>query len=235
LNFLEIDMRDHVPLYRRGVERVTARDAYAGLLVSLHWTGLYRGRWGLQTGGVFRTGAGGPAARLQDEAVEEQEVQWIAIKRKLTVAEPRSDLEIGLWHNYELLQAFDLLSLYLCTANLGAPAGAQPQLLTDVLSAIEQQPGGRVIGAVPLRAGAERVDLLLEPTGDGRVVIDPYPFAEDPVELAVSGRRIPARRYSSPGEVSDALAHAEEVTLAFTLGSRDAIAAGEGRREVATW
>ncbi|MDQ6817474.1 MAG: DUF3891 family protein, partial [Actinomycetota bacterium] len=62
LHFLEIDMQDHVPLYGRGVERVYRRDLYAGLLVSMHWTGLYRRRWGEQRGGVFVHREGATAA-----------------------------------------------------------------------------------------------------------------------------------------------------------------------------
>src|SRR4051812_11202196 len=41
-SFAEIEVDDHIPLYRRGVEDVCRRDPYAGLIVSMHWTGLYR-------------------------------------------------------------------------------------------------------------------------------------------------------------------------------------------------
>jgi hypothetical protein len=168
LHFLEIEMSEHVPLYRRGVERVTELDPYAGLLVSMHWTGLYRGRWGLQSGGVFRSAGTGEAAHLQDQAVAEQELRWLDRKPELMLEEPRSDFEIGLWHNYDLLQAFDLLSLYVCTANL-APADGEPrETLTSVLGAIEQRPGPRVIGAVPARPGGPREDLVLTATGGPR-------------------------------------------------------------------
>src|SRR5438445_13055578 len=39
LHFLEIAVEDHIPLYRSGVETVTAINAYAGRLVGMHWTG----------------------------------------------------------------------------------------------------------------------------------------------------------------------------------------------------
>ena len=235
LHFLEIDMAEHVPLYRRGVERVSRHDEYAGLLVSMHWTGLYRGRWGLQSGGVFRGRDANAATRLQDEAVDEQEQRWIEIKRRLVEDEPRSDFEAGLWHNYELLQAFDLLSLYLCTANLAPAADARAQRLTDVLGAIEQQPGPRRITAVPVRPG-DRVEVTLEPTPDGAVIVDPYPFDQDPLELAVSGRAIPDQHYESPDAVSGALEQTEVRTLAFTLRSSGASEEAPARpNEVATW
>jgi hypothetical protein len=232
LHFLEIDMAEHVPLYRRGVERVLERDHYAGLLVSMHWTGLYRGRWGLQSGGVFRTADAGAATQLQDEAVAEQEQRWIEIKREAMLDEPRTDFESGLWHNYDLLQAFDLLSLYLCKANLGPAADAHPQKLTDVLGAVEQEPGPRVIPALPARPGGERFEMTLRSAPEGSVIVEPYPFDRDPVEFAVSGSAIPDQRYESPDAVSDVLEHAEVRTLAFGVGSAAAIRA---RQEVSAW
>lgn len=217
LNFLEIEMTDHVPLYRRGVERVYQRDLYAGLLVSMHWTGLYRGRWGLQTGGVFRSRSTDEATRLQDEAIDEQEQRWVEVRRELMAAEPRTDFEIGLWHNYDLLQALDLISLYLCTANLAPSAGSEPQRLTDVLGSIDQEPGPRVIPSIPVRPGGNRVDLVLEPGSDGAVVVDPYPFDRDSVEVTIAARAIPDFRYESPEALRDALAGADDATLDRSL------------------
>jgi hypothetical protein len=210
-------MSDHVPLYRRGVTRVSRLDPYAGLLVSMHWTGLYRGRWGLQSGGVFRSRGTGKAGRLQDQVVAEQELEWLERKPDLMLDGPRSDFEIGLWHNYDLLQALDLLSLYVCTANLSSADGEQTETLTGVLGAIEQRPGPRVIGAVPHRPGGRRVDLVLTPTGGDAVAVDPYPFDQDNLELALSGRGIPDRSYESPDAVRAALAQAEPVTLVCRL------------------
>jgi hypothetical protein len=214
LHFLEIEMSEHVPLYARGVDRVIELDPYAGLLVSMHWTGLYRGRWGLQSGGVFRSAGAGEAGRLQDQAVDEQEQAWIERKRDLMSEEPRTDFEIGLWHNYDLLQAFDLLSLYLCTADLAPAPGAPVARLTDVLGEIEAPPGPRVIGTVPERPGGARLDLVLTPAGAGAVAVDPYPFDQDSAELALSARSIPDRSYESPDAVRTALDRAEQETLA---------------------
>jgi hypothetical protein len=216
LHFLEIEMSEHVPLYRRGVGRVGQLDPYAGLLVSMHWTGLYRGRWGLQSGGVFGSAGTREEAQLQDQAVAEQEQQWPECKRDLMLEEPRSDFEIGLWHNYDLLQAFDLLSLYVCTADLAPAPGARTEHLTDVLKEIEAPPGPRVIGSVPERPGGARVDLVLTPTGDGAVAVDPYPFDQDNLELALHARRIPDDRESRDA-VHAALRQAEQVTLVRRL------------------
>ena len=214
LHFLEIDMADHVPLYRRGTERVSRLDPYAGLLVSMHWTGLYRGRWGLQSGGVFRSAGTGEAERLQDHAVDGQEQAWIERKRDLMTDEARTDFEIGLWHNYDLLQTFDLLSLYVCTADLSPAAGGSVARLTDVLAEIEAPPGPRVIGSVPERPSGARLELVLTPTGNGAVAVEPYPFDQDSVELELSARSIPDRSYESQAAVRAALQQAEQESLA---------------------
>ena len=68
MHFLEIDLPDHVDLYRRGVEHALAADPYAGLLVSMHWTGLYRSRWGVQRSGVWGDQDPAVSALLNDSS-----------------------------------------------------------------------------------------------------------------------------------------------------------------------
>jgi Protein of unknown function (DUF3891) len=212
LHFLEIDMQNHVPLYRRGVERIYRHDPYAGLLVSMHWTGLYRRRWGSQGGGVFLHRGPTAAQRLQDEAVDEQERAWIAVKRELIGDQPRSEFEADLWHSYDLLQAFDLLSLYLCVGNL-THCGTEPRAVAQTLGAIEQEPGPRVIESVPTRTGGKRLSLVLTPASDGVVTVDPYPFDAQLIDLSVSGRAISDHRYESEDDVRTALDEAADVVL----------------------
>jgi DNA-binding GntR family transcriptional regulator len=127
--------------------------------------------------------------------------------------EARTDFEIGLWHNYDLLQAFDLLSLYVCTADLAPAPGAPVARLTDVLGEIEVPPGPRVIGSVPERPSGARLELVLTPTGEGAIAVDPYPFDQDSVELALSARSIPDRAYESQDAVRAALEQADQESL----------------------
>lgn len=212
LHFLEIDMAEHVPLYGRGVDRTFATDSYAGLLVSMHWTGLYRSRWGMQEGRVeFADDA------LQDEAVDNEERRWIEVKRSLAREMRRSDLELGLWHNYDLLQAWDLLSLYVClldhTPANGVPAVPVPR----TLKAIDQEPGARTIDSVPVSVGGERVDILLEAIEPGVVRADPYPFDVDDLECAVTARVIPDVPYDSADAAARVMADARSETIACRM------------------
>jgi hypothetical protein len=99
VNFLEVDIRSHLAFYRAGIAAITEQDADAGLLVSMHGAGIYRGRYGLDPGlGLAR------AAEAQAEVdafVAEQEAKF--------GGEPGERQE-----EYELLQLFDRLSLYFC-------------------------------------------------------------------------------------------------------------------------
>jgi hypothetical protein len=213
LHFLEIDLADHVELYRSGVERAVAADAYGGLLVSMHWTGLYRSRWGVQDASVFAPPQT-PLAALLSEVVDVEERRWIELKRVAGAGSRRSDFEVGLWHNYEVLQAHDVLSLYACTAVL-RPAGAHGETLPVVstLATIEQSAGVRTIDGVPTRPGFPRVQLRLTSIEPGVVAVDPFPFSGDSLALSVAARVIPHRRYAS----------AEEARAAVAAGERERI------------
>jgi hypothetical protein len=212
LHFLEIPMEEHIPLYRSGVHAVAARDAYAGLLVGMHWTGLYRGRWGLAggTAGLLRAERTS-VQTIQDDVVEEEEARWASAKRRLwTGSETRALFETRLWHNYELLQAWDLLSLYLCVSVLDTPTPAgDPVPLASTLRSIDQEPGARVIAGAPTHPAGPHRDLVLRVTEPGVVRVQPYPFAVAALCLSVEATVIPDRRYS-----------ADELPAAFRRGDR---------------
>jgi hypothetical protein len=212
LHFLEIEMEQHVPLYARGVERAFAADLYGGMLVSMHWTGLYRSRWGMQAGRVqFADEA------LQDEAVEHEERRWIDVKRELTRDRRRSDLETSLWHNYDLLQVWDLLSLYVCLIDLDPAPDAPPRPVPETLRSIDQHPGERTIEAVPVSIGGERVTLTFTAVQPGVVIVDPYPFDASEVTWEVAARAIEDRPYAGREDAAEALAGARETTIACTM------------------
>ncbi len=112
VNFLEVDVRSHLAFYRAGIAAITEQDADAGLLVSMHGAGIYRGRYGLDPGlGLQR------AAEVQDEVdafVAEQEAKFGG-----DLGDRRGD--------YELLQFFDRFSLYFCLRDVEAGEAAELQ------------------------------------------------------------------------------------------------------------
>lgn len=211
LHFLEIDIADHVALYAGGVDEVYAQDPYAGLLVSMHWTGLYTARWGWQSGKVdFANGIG------DEDTVRAEEERWIAVKRQLSKEMRRSDLESDLWYAYELLQTWDLLSLYACVADLSSSDGPTYQV-TETLKSLQQEPGPRTIPAVPTAPAGERRQLTLTVTAPSVVAVDPYPFDRDEVEIDALARAIPHRRYADAQDARKEIDSADQVHLRCTF------------------
>ena len=101
--------------YRRNADWVRGHDLYAGLLVSMHRTGLWRGRYDVLTSPKppantrpERRGEG-RARRARDQQQQD----------KAVLASDNSGFEEELWINYRMLQLFDLLSLYFCCDGYG--------------------------------------------------------------------------------------------------------------------
>lgn len=233
LHFLEILMEDHIPLYHAGVEAVARMDAYAGVLVGMHWTGLYRGRWGLQSNVSDLLQADrSPVQKLQDAAVLAEEARWIPVKTGLWCgAESRAAFETRLWHDYELLQGWDLLSLFVCTAPLAAPSPAsEPALLSATLKSLDQPPGKRLIPGVATRMGEEPVALVLTVIEPGVVAVEPYPFSSPTAVFSVEAAVIPDRRYTSD-EIAGVFEQARTATIRCEM--RPAVPAAVERRAVA--
>lgn len=198
LHFLEIDASEHVRLYRRGVERVALGDVYAGVLVGMHWTGLYRGRWSAPGArGRLDLGADGRAA--QDAAVDAEERRWIEAKRLAwTAAEPRAAFETRLWHNYGLLQLWDLLSLYLCVMPR-QPAAAEPGLARPwgpQLAALEHSAEDVLLPPVRTNPFGPVERITVGVRRPGVLWLDPFPFDRPGVKVDVVSTTVPDRAYT---------------------------------------
>lgn len=212
LNFVEIAMKDHVPLYRRGVDATFEKDPYAGLLVSMHWTGLYSGRWGVQEGKVGWKDQG-DVGKLLAEAVRGEEIRWIDVKHGLLGDSLRSDFEARLWHNYDLLQAWDLLSLYACLGDHTPARDAEALPLPKTLAELDQRPGPRLIDEVPVSLAGEHVTMTLTATGEGAIALDPYPFGVSELAFSVPARVIEDREYADADELAQAFSAASTETI----------------------
>jgi uncharacterized protein DUF3891 len=209
--FLEVDLPDTVGPYGAGVERLYADDAYAGVLTSRHWAGLYSSRWGVQDSPPV----GHPAARA---VVEEQELR--AARESLALwggRGLRSAFEAALWRDYELLQALDFLSLAMCLVDLGTPtdASAAPVPVPATLRELEQPPGARLVPNVPDADGAH-VTITVTVRRPGVVELDPYPLAEPVVAGRVRARLIDDARHPSGDAAARAFHDAEVTELEFT-------------------
>jgi hypothetical protein len=158
-----------VDVHARSPDINEAHHPFCGLLASMHTWGLYNGRYGLseQQNAHTLNPADRPAVQnmLQAELARQGQLQ-----AQLT-ADPATApwvADAHLFYCYQLLQFFDRLSLYFC---LGDPARPEPA----------------VFKRVP-RSPAVEATVRLHPLRPGFYGLAPYPFAQDFIELYVTGR-----------------------------------------------
>lgn len=117
VNFLDVGVLSHLAFYRAGIAAVTEQDPYAGLLVSMHGAGIYRGRYGLQ-----------PELGLtQAEQAPEQVEAFVAEQES---GFDTRDAEVGVTAqqrrgDYELLQIYDRMSLLFCMNDTLSPPATE--------------------------------------------------------------------------------------------------------------
>jgi hypothetical protein len=219
-HFLELTLEQTVAPYGEGVERIYDEDRRAGVLASMHWTGLYSARWGLDGAG---TPVGHPLAR---GVVDAEELRVAPLVRELWGASGlRSEFEAALWRDYELLQALDSLSLALCLLDVGATSASGEAPIFGTLRPIEQAPGGRIIPDVPARAG-ERATLRVRVVAPGLVLVDPFPLSASGIEVEIEARRIADVPHDSEAAAVAAYREAEPFGLRATLVSAAAWESG---------
>jgi hypothetical protein len=161
VNFLDVDVGSHLAFYRACIAAVSEHDPYAGLLVSMHGAGIYQQRYGRDPSlGLSRAVE---AQELIDAFVAEQESGY---ERRLAESGRASDDER--WHDYELLQLYDRLSLYFCMRDAETD-GAEP---------------------------VELQGYTLELVAPWRVRMTPFPFAGDAAQFTLLRRLLPKGRPS---------------------------------------
>jgi len=191
VNFSDIDRTTHVALYGEGIAEAAARDARAGLLVSLHGQGLYEGRRGLDPGPATPRAERPPAVRAF--LAEQDEVQG-ALRERIGSG---PELDAWAWAGYRLLQTWDVMSLFLTWGRLWDRGEV----------ALPQTPRG---------VGDPGVEIRLHRDGD-EVACGPWPFRADAVDLPVAAQTVPARPYASGAALAAEIARSRPQTLGFRL------------------
>lgn len=193
-----IPIADHVALYRRGVDHVAAVDRYAGLLVCMHASGLYRSRHGTVPG-MGRTGLTSEERQLVEQFVADERAREENLRRLVSddPAYRGCTDEESIWHNYKLLQVFDRLSLYCLVRPLSETS----------------------LAPVPVGPEAADQELRLTPLGEREVRIEPYPFLVEPLSTTVPLARVRRRRFESAAAWRQALRDAPRETWTFTFRS----------------
>ena len=112
VNFLDVDVRSHLAFYRAGIAAIAEQDPDAGLLVSMHGAGIYRGRYGLD-----------PGLSLTRAPELQREVDAFVAEQEATFGGGPAERH----DDYALLQVYDRLSLYFCMRDVEAGEEAELQ------------------------------------------------------------------------------------------------------------
>jgi Protein of unknown function (DUF3891) len=185
--------------YAKNVEWVASHDRYAGLLVSMHRTGLWENRYN-----AFSTPKGRVRERSLEVKAAKQALEQKQQEEKTSLGRGSPAFAEGLWYNFVALQIYDLLSLYFCCDGYGS----DDQFKEDL------------IAPVPVAYGSkEQVELRIVPVGRRTVRFAPYPFDISPFTVAVRARTLPATDFASADEALAAFHRGVRQLLTFEIVS----------------
>jgi hypothetical protein len=138
--------------------------------------------------------------------VRSEERRWIDVRKQVWKdEEPRALFEMRLWHHFELLQLWDLLSLFLCVVpDVPAPA-APPAPWGPQMAGVEHRSEAVRLPTVSPVVGGPRLDLVARVAASGQIHIDPFPFA-GPVEVEIEVRNLPKREWTR----AEAIGHLDQ-------------------------
>jgi len=178
--FAQMEPEQHAAIHRRSIATAMSLDPRTGLLVSMHGAGLSLRRLGLDGRMPHVADRPDPIRDLiHDQAV---------LQRRVRAGVGEGTAIAGWsWDCYRLLQAWDLLSLYLTWRGL---VGGDSWTLRRVPRSIGDEAG---------------VDLAVTPVDDMTCALDPWPFRRARIEAPVRGRIIPDRPYDDHDALRAAL------------------------------
>lgn len=189
LNFMQVPWdKSQRRAFEWAIDWMTRIDPYSGLLVSKHRTGLQRGRYGKVTHPKFFN-----AKNLPDDNED-----FLARNEEAQEKQLRNYAEAEFWTNYQLLQVFDLISLFLCNKD------AVDDFIEPVPTSYENQAGVR---------------LTLQTVQEGTIKVDPYPFDGDPLRVQLVRRQLDRATFADEAAFRAAYFNAVPQAIDFTLCS----------------
>jgi hypothetical protein len=204
-SFMSLPTDAHMELYQRGIERVVKSDRYAGLLVSMHASGLYdRARATIP--GFSAKYVKSAESELVSDFLQGLKLQQLRLKVDFRADSAGKEFvqDKLLEANSRRLEALDRLSLYFCMSST---------------------PQDATIEGVPVDDHGSEVDWELRPRGPNAVSLGPYPFRREPLQVSILARRVPKRLYTGSLDFQKTLARAPYTALNFTLHPGGALSA----------
>jgi hypothetical protein len=168
-------------------EWLSAIDPYAGLMISKHRTGLWQRRYGvINHPPAIQRGTLPPHIQ---QFIARSEAEQMAAAAKL---DPK---ELAI--NYNLLQVWDIISLYICSNEVLKPDRIEP-VPTDY-------------------SGAAGPGMTLTPAESGTIAVDPYPFDQPSLTTNVIFRRLTQSKFRDSVELQDAYFKTAPQVASFKL------------------
>ena len=187
--FLEVPLTaTQLAAYQWSLDWMADIDTYSGLIVNMHRTGLWQGR--------YQTITHPTGYNLKEPSPEIRE--FIA-KNEAWQQRERAGLDDrGVWTNYRLMQVWDLLGLYFCCQ----------EPYDDHIEPVPVD--------CPSDDGAG-VRLTMTSAGGSRVRFEPYPFDVQPCRIQLGCKRLATTRFSSVEAFRRAWFQADSELLSFEL------------------
>ncbi len=169
--FEEIDLVDYLAVRERAVQVVAEKDPYAALLVSLH-------TYNLLTDRADRSTIAAAQLPLLDAFLERQRLLQKVLHERAGATDGIAASDVA-WsrieEHFRLLQATDNLSLLAC---------------------VDYRSSATLLHSLPLVDGGTS-PVAVEPLGQRRFRLSPYPFDEEELTISFPARRISGRTFAS--------------------------------------
>jgi hypothetical protein len=166
---------------------LSAIDAYAGLMIARHRTGLWQGRYGV---------IAQPPARQRGKLPAD--IEAFIARSEAKQKRAADGLDTGeLAINYNLLQVWDLMSLYICSNETLKPERIAP---------------------VPVRySDRNSLAMTLVPLEPRTIALDPYPFDQPSLTANVIFRRLTQSKFADSSELQAAYFKTAPQVASFRL------------------
>ena len=192
-------------LYRRAIERVAARDLYAGYFVSMHGEALLTKGMGLLPSMPDYTAD--PA--VQEFIAQQKDLRsgWLPTLQK-NRALTAVTTEKHLWINFNLMEVFDQFAQFVCN-RYPFNSQARKNGPTQTLSGI----------SVPVSAERPNVTLTIDVLNETEAIVRPFPFDVSPLRLSFEARLVPNQRFVDQDEFLQSFYGAERIAINYTLSA----------------
>jgi hypothetical protein len=196
LNFMEVQLPEHVKFYETGYRNTLEKDPYAGMMLGMHWIGLYTSRFGYDPTFTYKVPEN--LVDFMNQTLSSIQKEWVDIKLKYwTYQQKFSEFEDHVWMQYEFFQVMDRLGLF-----MGLNDATKEKVLT--------------LGTVRMTRDSDPVEVTAKSTGNGSLILSPFPFEEE-FETSIPARRIEDRDYENQSEAKEVVQNTDKEDITWKI------------------